>query len=219
MIGGASARIWDAESGKPLTPPFENISIGYLVAFSPDGRWVLASGDKNTFRIWDAATGKPLSHPFEHDDGIRSISFSPDGRRIVSASQDKTARIWDVSIATRPDEDTIKLAQVRSGSAIDESGAVRPLTPDEHRAMFAEMKAKYPEEFASATPAQSTAWHRDRLAEAEKAKDAFAAAFHLRILFKSDPNDAELARRLQYAEEGRVAVELAPPPRPVNVNK
>ncbi len=217
--GGITPRIWDVETGKPLTPPFENNSDGFVVSFSPDGRWVVASGENNTFRIWDAAIGKPLSHPFEHDLWVQSLSFSPDGRRIVSTSSDKTARIWDVSIQTRPDEDTIKLAHVRSGSAIDESGAVRPLTPDEHRSLFAEMKAKYPAEFAGATPAQATIWHRNQLAEAEKAKDAFAAAFHLRILLKSDPNNAELARRLQSAEEGRVAAELAPPPRPRNVNK
>jgi hypothetical protein len=123
------------------------------------------------------------------------------------------AKVWNLEVNTRPDEDRIMLAQVRCGLRIDEAGRLQPLPPDEHRSLFAEMKAKYPAEFAGPTPAQVAVWHRDRLAEAEKVKDAFAAAFHLRILLKADPTDAELARRLRSAEDGRVAAELAPPPR------
>jgi hypothetical protein len=58
--------------------------------------------------------------------------------------------------------------------------------------------------------------HTDRLAEADAAKDAFAAAFHLRILLKSDPDNAVLKAKLAVAEAALNPRELAPAPRAKN---
>jgi eukaryotic-like serine/threonine-protein kinase len=72
-----TARVWDAQSGQPLTGPME---LGHKVnsaQFSPDGkRIVTASWDQA--RVWDAQSGQPLTAPMKHRlDSVNSAQFSP----------------------------------------------------------------------------------------------------------------------------------------------
>ena len=93
-----TARLWDAESGKPIGEPLKGHDDAVLsAAFSPDGK-----------RIVTASRGQDGAHLGRRDrqadrraaqrprlDPVLSAAFSPDGKRIVTASDDKTARIWD----------------------------------------------------------------------------------------------------------------------------
>src|SRR5262249_6986634 len=70
------------------------------VAFSPDGRTVLAASDRT--RLWDLATGQvlrtltaPGSEGYAED--ILFVAFSPDGRTIVSAGNVSSPILWDVA--------------------------------------------------------------------------------------------------------------------------
>ncbi|BCQ29993.1 TIR domain-containing protein (plasmid) [Caballeronia sp. NK8] len=92
--GDKTARVWNADTGKPVGEPMEHGNLVLSASFSPDGkRVVTASGDK-TARVWDADTGKPVGEPMTHGDLVLSATFSPDGKRVVTASWDKTARVW-----------------------------------------------------------------------------------------------------------------------------
>ena len=67
-----TARLWDAETGKPIGEPLRGHEGRVSsAAFSPDGkRIVTASGDK-TARLWDAETGKPIGEPLTgHEDRV-----------------------------------------------------------------------------------------------------------------------------------------------------
>ena len=92
---GGAARLWDVESGKPMSEPLRHEVIVELACFSPDGGLVATSSADNTARVWDAKTGKPLGQPLRHKKDIKAINFSRDGRRIVTASVDHSARVWD----------------------------------------------------------------------------------------------------------------------------
>ena len=94
-----TARVWDAESGKPIGEPLEGHEdwVG-SAAFSPDGKRIVTASRDKTARVWDAESGKPVGRPLRgHEGAVMSAAFSPDGRRIVTASADKTARLWEAA--------------------------------------------------------------------------------------------------------------------------
>jgi WD40 repeat protein len=90
-----AARVWDASTGRALTPPLNHDGSVNVVAFSLDGTRVVTVSGK-TVRVWDASTGKPVSPPLEHQGTVNSASLSPDGTRVVTAS-DEMAWVWDAS--------------------------------------------------------------------------------------------------------------------------
>jgi RNA polymerase sigma factor (sigma-70 family) len=66
------------------------------VAFSPDGKLVLAGCMDNTLRVFELATGK--ERRFEgHTKQLLGAVFTPDGKHILSGSYDQTVRLWDVA--------------------------------------------------------------------------------------------------------------------------
>ena len=90
-----TARVWDAQTGQPLTPPFPHEDAVTSARFSPDGRRVVTASADGTARVWEVKTGQPLTPPFHHQGPVGSAQFSPDGERVVTASDDGTAQVWE----------------------------------------------------------------------------------------------------------------------------
>ncbi len=68
------------------------------VAFSPNGRLVLAGGLGFGVRVWDVVTGEPLGELIPHPGDVHAVAFSSDGKTILTAGQ-REARLWN--LATR----------------------------------------------------------------------------------------------------------------------
>ena len=68
LVTGSSdaARVWDAQTGKPLTEPMKHDGGVHSAQLSPDGKRIVTASSDNTARVWDAQTGKPLTEPMKH---------------------------------------------------------------------------------------------------------------------------------------------------------
>jgi WD40 repeat protein/serine/threonine protein kinase len=96
-----TARVWNARTGSPVTPPLVHRQTIWSVEFSPDGRSVLTASADGTAQVWDAQTGQSINGPLQHAAAVRVASFSPDGRRVVTGSLDNTAQVWDALTGQR----------------------------------------------------------------------------------------------------------------------
>jgi WD40 repeat protein len=90
--------VWDASTGKPVTPPLAHHGDVHAATFSSDGTRVVTASRDGTARVWDAATGRPVIAPLEHGGEVHAAAFSPDGTRVVTASRDGTTRVWSLPI-------------------------------------------------------------------------------------------------------------------------
>ena len=90
------------EGGKPLRQESRVMSV----AFSPDGRWLLAGYSRN-FKgesyalLWDVWTGEKAGRFVGHGGTVTSVAFAPGGKTCATGSQDTTALVWDVAARLR----------------------------------------------------------------------------------------------------------------------
>lgn len=87
--------LWDVKSGE-IVKSLEG-AIAKRVAFSEDGKRLVAGGEDRTMQIWDLATGRRLVTYRGHTDIVNSVALSPDGSLAASAGQDGTLKIWDAT--------------------------------------------------------------------------------------------------------------------------
>jgi eukaryotic-like serine/threonine-protein kinase len=179
LTGGTEgiSRIYDVESGKPLTPLLKQGSQIASVAFSPDGRRVVTGSVDKTARVWDAETGMPLSPPLQHLDKVRAVAFSLDGRSVLTWTNLDTLRKWDVSADDRPAADVIGLAQLFSSHRCDETGSIIPLTVEELSALWSDLHARYPAEFI-VRPEIVRRWREKEIRDCMNERNLAAAEFH-----------------------------------------
>ncbi len=95
--GDKTARVWQTETGQPVTPPLKHPAGVARVAFDPDGKRLLTVGLDGAARVWDAATGELTAGPLRPAEGAAPASFSPDGRLVVTAGADGRTHLWDAT--------------------------------------------------------------------------------------------------------------------------
>jgi len=88
---------WDAlcQIQPKLIIPIGHVHYATSAQFSPDGKWILTTGNDKTARIWDVKSGSLINSFDRQPWYVNSANYSPDGRNIIIASSDNTAKIWD----------------------------------------------------------------------------------------------------------------------------
>jgi len=87
-------QLFDTASKQPgirLTSPQEQTSL----AFSPDGRTLVAGTANHQIQVWNLQTGRLEHSLFGHTDRVTSVAFHPEGHLLASGSNDGTIRLWD----------------------------------------------------------------------------------------------------------------------------
>jgi WD40 repeat protein len=126
QLGGSSARLYDSQTGEPITPKLSHREELNSSIFSPDGRLVLTCSNDGTARLWDSATGLSLgptrmlrtSNAFNNGLGC----FAPDGRSIFLRDGDTIER-WEITPAIEGSPERIRLAiEAATRQALDKFG-------------------------------------------------------------------------------------------------
>lgn len=85
-----TARVWDASTGAPLSPPLHHEDIVRHVAFDSERRRLVTTTGSGVVRVWDLDwRPAPLAH-----DAVQISAFAPTGTRLLSASFGDV-KIWD----------------------------------------------------------------------------------------------------------------------------
>jgi WD40 repeat protein/serine/threonine protein kinase len=135
---GTAARIWDAASGQPLSPPLR-LDEGVADVIFRGQRCHAVTIKGTAARVWDVVSGEPMTPPLKHDSRVKMASFSPDGSRVATWCADDTVRVWEgpsCRLTTRP----LRLERLADGvkqNMAPNAHSLRPwFTPDSHRLLL-----------------------------------------------------------------------------------
>jgi WD40 repeat protein/tetratricopeptide (TPR) repeat protein len=201
VLSDGLAGIWDAATGRRLTPPVREVSSG---RFSGDGK-VLLTTHSSGVRIWDAATTEPLSLPIE----TNRVSAAPrmgatpvldrDGSHLLTTAGNRL-RVWNLEPDRRSLDDIVLWSTAVSGYRVDDTGGAVPAETSELERIWTAYATRHPYDQRQPTIAAALAWHSDEAWENDSRGNWYAVRFHLNQALALDDADGKLWKRRAAAE-------------------
>jgi WD40 repeat protein len=102
--------VWNVADGtrllelaaQPGAPTFSSLDDKVeKVAFTPDGRRLIAANNDGSIQVWNAETGAPLTKLGHPGSRLRTIALSPDGQRLVSALWSGELQLWNTETGAK----------------------------------------------------------------------------------------------------------------------
>lgn len=121
----SSVRVWDAASGQALLTLEGHQGRVFSVAYSPDGRQVLSSGEDRKVVLWEIASGRELSVARVGEGAAFGLARGEGQKWLALSTWERRLWIYDVSGAGLRPVATYRTAARRSYGLSDLS--VRPL--------------------------------------------------------------------------------------------
>lgn len=93
--GYGHVAVWDTKTGtqiRKLRGPRNYVS---RVAFSPDGKYVLAGGATGQVLVWLTSNWQEIAELRSDEGAVVWADFSPDGELIVTSNQGNNVELWD----------------------------------------------------------------------------------------------------------------------------
>ncbi len=89
-------KLWDVVSGNEIRRLPGHINYVLAVAFSPDGKRLVSSGNDGTNHLWDPLTGKLLESLSGHQESVTELTFNPTGTLLATGSLNSTIKVWNL---------------------------------------------------------------------------------------------------------------------------
>jgi serine/threonine protein kinase/WD40 repeat protein len=134
--------IFDVATGKPLAPPLHHKHAVHCAAFSPNGKRLITATTAGTARVWDTQTGELLTPPLRHGKTITRVLFSPSGDYALLLHEGNKATAWDLTPDQHSLESLLALAQIHSGSQINDKQEAVSLDSAKLHAMWKTMQGE-----------------------------------------------------------------------------
>jgi WD40 repeat protein/class 3 adenylate cyclase len=100
LVNG-SVHFFDITKGTTTTGLGGHSAAVQRIAFSPDSRTAVSTGDDGIAIVWNPTTGQPLERLTGHTGRVLGADFSPDGKTLYTAGLDGTILQYDLSGADR----------------------------------------------------------------------------------------------------------------------
>ena len=65
------------------------------MSFTPDGKYLVSSGEDKSILVWDISTGKSLKEIPGHNKKVYSLSFNEDCSMLASGGANDYINVWD----------------------------------------------------------------------------------------------------------------------------
>jgi len=198
-----TAAVWDAATGRRLTPFIRHDDQVKGASWSGDGRWIVTASRDQTARLWDAQTGDPITPPLRHRVSLRHARLLAQDSAILTTSDQGNAWLWDLPYEARPVEDLALLARLLNGGQTELTSRDDESFEDTLPVLSAAWQAlslKHPED-RQVSDDDILAWHSRLAEDCEEHRRWFAARFHLGRLLALTPNVPALIQRRAHADK------------------
>lgn len=99
-----TARVWDAITGRPITPLMRHEGAVRRISYAAGGGELLTASDDGTVGVWRAETGERSRPVLRLGGPVAAACWLPGGAGVLTAAQDGELRRW----RWRPDEGAVR---------------------------------------------------------------------------------------------------------------